>query len=105
MIVSHAISKLSIIQVTRRINAEVQEGLSQIRMTNLSKSIDPSTIRVLIGGNSILNEVNFITKSVLDEYAEAGEQLDELKVKQAELLKVNIYTIRLTALYYSIKSD
>ena len=47
-----------------------------------------SISRVLIGGNSILNEVNFVTRSVLDEYAEASGKLDELKVQQAELLKV-----------------
>ncbi|KAL5265216.1 hypothetical protein ACHWQZ_G006091 [Mnemiopsis leidyi] len=74
-------------EITRRINVEVEEGLSQIKMTNLSKSIEPSTIRVLIGGNSILNEVNFVARSVLDEYADASGKLDELKVKQAELLK------------------
>ena len=46
--------------------------------------------RVLIGGNSILNEVNFVARSVLDEYADASGKLDELKVRQAELLKVYI---------------
>ena len=76
------------LQVTRRITATVEEGISQIRMTNMSKCVDPSTIRVLIGGNSILNEVNFTTRSVLDEYAEANGKLDELKLKQAEMLKV-----------------
>ena len=45
---------------------------------------------MLIGGNSILNEVNFVARSVLDEYADASGKLDELKVKQAELLKVYI---------------
>lgn len=44
--------------------------------------------RVLIGGNSILNEVNFVAKSALDENVEASGQLDDLKIKQAELLKV-----------------
>lgn len=74
-------------EITRRINVEVTEGLSQINMTNLSKSIEPSTLRVLIGGNSILNEVNFVAKSALDENVEASGQLDDLKIKQAELLK------------------
>ena len=43
---------------------------------------------MLIGGNSILNEVNFVARSVLDEYEDASGKLDELKIKQAELLKV-----------------
>ena len=48
-------------------------------------------VRVLIGGNSILNEVDFATRSVLDEYDDAGGKLDELKAKHILIIKVGCY--------------
>jgi len=69
------------------VKAQAKEGLTQIKVTNLSKCVDPQTIRVLGCGAAIINEVNFTTRSVLEEYEGAAGKLEETKVRQQELLK------------------
>ena len=45
-------------------------------------------------GAAIINEVNFTTRSVLEEYEGAAGKLEETKLRQQELLKVSLHLDR-----------